>query len=408
MMRIGPKSLITIFVVLTLCTCIDPYSPKLRGYGSLLVVDGLITDENTSYTVKLSGTIQEQNEMPVMVSDATVFLTDDEGNNISLYNKGRGIYKTDSTGFKGIVGRTYVLHILTHNGDEYESEPCLMQSVPEIDSIYYSKEQELVNNGSETSDGIRFYLDSKPGDNNHYYRWDFKETWKFKVPNPKKYEYINDSIINPVTTVKEYCWSNRNSDEILVHSDYSGQADRIVKEPIFFIASDKSNRLLIQYSILIRQYSISKKEYDFWNNMKQVNESGGDIFAKQPFSVKSNIHNINDQLEQVLGYFQVSAVKQKRKTISFSDISEMNLPFFHYPCDRIEMAPKDYPWPPLAPPLTWDDIYNMYISSGYSFVEPKYVPGTSELQKLVFTMPDCANCELTGTIVKPGFWVDLK
>jgi hypothetical protein len=408
MMRIGPKSLITIFVVFTLCTCIDPYSPKLRGYGSLLVVDGLITDENTSYTVKLSGTIQEQNEMPLMVSDAKVFLTDDEGNNISLNNKGKGIYKTDSTGFKGIIGRTYILHILTHNGDEYESEPCLMQSVPEIDSIYYAKEQELINNGSETSDGIRFYLDSKPGDNNHYYRWDFKETWKFKVPNPKKYEYINDSIINPVINVKEYCWTNRNSDGILIHSDYSGQADRIEKEPIFFIASDKSNRLLIQYSILIRQYSISKKEYDFWNNMKQVNESGGDIFAKQPFSVKSNIHNINNQLEQVLGYFQVSAVKQKRKTISFSDISEMNLPFFHYPCDRIEMAPKDYPWPALAPPLTWDDIYNMYASSGYSFVEPKYVPGTSELQKLVFTMPVCANCELTGTMIKPGFWVDLK
>jgi hypothetical protein len=408
MMRFGPKSLITIFVVFTLCTCIDPYSPKLRGYGSLLVVDGLITDENTSYTVKLSGTIQEQNEMPLMVSDATVFLTDDEGNNISLNNKGKGIYKTDSTGFKGIIGRTYILHILTHNGDEYESEPCLMQSVPEIDSIYYAKEQELINNGSETSDGIRIYLDSKPGDNNHYYRWDFKETWKFKVPNPKKYEYINDSIINPVTTVKEYCWANRNSDEILIHSDYSGQADRIVNEPIFFIASDKSNRLLIQYSILIRQYSISKKEYDFWNNMKQVNESGGDIFAKQPFSVKSNIHNINDQLEQVLGYFQVSAVKQKRKSISFSDISEMNLPFFHYPCERIEMAPKDYPWPALAPPLTWDDIYNMYVSSGYSFVEPKYVPGTSELQKLVFTMPVCANCELTGTMIKPGFWIDLK
>jgi hypothetical protein len=408
MLKIRPKSLIIIFIVFVSYTCIDPYSLKLRGYGSLLVVEGLITDDNTSYSVKLSGTIQEQNEMPLPVSDAKVFLTDDAGNNIPMNITGKGIYKTDSIQFRGIIGRTYILHVIKHNGDEYESEPCLMRPVPEIDSVYFAREQELVNNGTETNEGIMIYLDSKPGSDNQYYRWDFKETWKFKVPNPKKYIYVNDSTIIPVGVVKEYCWTNRNSNEIIIHSDYSGQADRIEKEPIFFIASGKSNRLLLQYSILVRQYSISKKEYDFWNSMKQVNESSGDIFAKQPFSVKSNIRNINDPEEQVLGYFQVSAVKQKRKNIPFSEILEMNMPFYHYPCERIEMAPKDYPWPALAPPLTWDDIYNMYTSSDYSFVEPKYVPGTSELQKLVFTMPACANCELSGTMTKPDFWTDFN
>jgi hypothetical protein len=408
MLRLGPKSLIPVIIVFTLCTCIDPYIPKLKGYGSLLVVDGLITDENTSYTVMLSGTIQEQNARPVMVSDATVFITDDTGNKISFKNRGSGIYKTDSIEFKGITGRTYILHVLTHNGDEYKSDSCMLYPVPEIDSVYYIREQELISNGSESIDGIRIYLDSKQDDNNKYYRWDFKETWKFKVPSPKKYEYINDSVIIPVARVKEYCWANIKSNEILIHSVYSGQAGRIEKEPIFFIASEKSDRLLLRYSILVRQYSISKKEYDFWNNMKQVNESGGDIFAKQPFSIKSNIHNINDPQEQVLGYFQVSAVKQKRKDILFSDIVELNLPYYHNPCERVEMAPKDYPWPPLAPPLKWDDIYDMYTSSGYNFVEPKYIPGTSELDKLVFAMPECSNCEITGTMTKPDFWIDLN
>jgi hypothetical protein len=163
----------------------------------------------------------------------------------------------------------------------------------------------------------------------------------------------------------------------------------------------------MQYSILIRQYSISKKEYDYWDNLKRINESGDDLFATQPFPVISNIHNINDPLEQILGYFQVSAVKEKRKDIPFSDVVDLGLPVYTYPCERIEMAPEDYPRSPYSPPLTWDDLYEMYcITSDYYFVEPKYKGTSGQLDKLVFARPECANCELTGTFSKPDFWID--
>jgi len=79
------------------------------------------------------------------------------------------------------------------------------------------------------------------------------------------------------------------SDEILIYSNYSGQTGPVKKEPLLFIAPDQSDRLLIQYSMLVSQYSISKAEYDFWNDLKQVNETGGDIFAKQPYNILSNI-----------------------------------------------------------------------------------------------------------------------
>jgi len=409
MLKVGHKSIITLIAVFTLCTCIDPYTPKLKGYDSLLVVDGLITDANTSYTVKLSGTIQNQNNSPVMVSDANVFITDDAGNNCNLKNRGNGIYKTDSLEFIGIVGRTYTLHITTNAGDEYVSDPCVMQSVPDIDSIYFAKDQELINNGTQSQEGVSIYLDSKEGDYNQYYRWAYEETWKFKVPYPKKFNFnMADSSITSVAAVKEYCWKSRNSDEILIYSNYSGQTGPIKKEPIYFIATDQSDRLLIEYSILIKQYSVSKAEYDFWNNLKQVNESGGDIFASQPFPVISNIHNINNPGEQVLGYFQVSSVKQKRKNIPFSEIAGMNLPFYHYPCERIEAAPSDYQ-AALGPLITWDFVYALFcVTSDYYFVEPVYGNGANQLEKMVFARPECANCEITGTITKPVFWVDLN
>jgi Domain of unknown function (DUF4249) len=406
MLKISPKSLIILTAVFTLSTCIDPYSPKLKGYDSILVVDGLITDENSACTIKLSKTLQDQNTVPVVVSDATINITDDEGNSSQLNSMGGGIYKTDSTAFKGIIGRSYTLHITTHDGNEYESVPCLMQPVPDIDSVYFEKDVEIVNNGTESQEGIRIYLDSKPGDNNEYYRWSFDETWKFKVPFPKKYNYIDTITIIAVDKINEYCWKNRKSSEILIRSIYSGQNPQIEKEPIFFIATDQSDRLMIEYSILVKQYSISKNEYDFWDNLKLVNESGGDIFASQPFEVISNIQNINNPNERVLGYFQVSAVKQKRKYILFADMASLQLPFFHPDCVRIARGPQDYP----RGSFTFDDIYRGFpATAGYVFVEPIYkAGGTQHLERLVFTKFECADCELTGTSARPDFWIDLK
>ncbi|MCX6321502.1 MAG: DUF4249 family protein [Bacteroidia bacterium] len=98
-MKTRPKSLITIFIVIALCTCIDPYKPKLSGYGSLLVVEGLITDEKASYEVKLSRTMQAEDLIPEKVNDADMTITDEIGNQTILQNFGDGLYKTNSVVF---------------------------------------------------------------------------------------------------------------------------------------------------------------------------------------------------------------------------------------------------------------------------------------------------------------------
>ncbi len=403
------RSAIATAAVLSLCSCIDPYTPNLKGYQPLFVVDGLLTDANSACKVRLTKTFQEQNSNPEIVADATVFITDDLGNANDLAYTGNGIYKADSIVFRGVIGRTYVLHIQTSEGQVYESEPSLLQPVPEIGNVYYQKDQELINNGTATIDGIRIYVDSKKGEDKQNYKWSFEETWKFKVPTPKAYDYINDSTVLPVADVKDFCYKGNVSDEILVNTTNTGGSGVIKKQPVLFIAPDQSDRLLIQYSILVKQYSISNNEYDFWNNLKQINESGGDIFSKQPFTVISNIKNVNNSAERILGYFQVSSVSEKRLYITFSELSGLKLPLFHYDCVRLSKQPSDYPNSFMAPPPTWDDLYSMFcVTSDFYLVEPLYIPGTNKLQKLIFARPECANCELTGTRKKPDFWVDMK
>jgi len=52
LIRIIFKAIVFIFLVV-LASCIDPYTHNLKNYKSLLVVEGLITNENVPYTINL-------------------------------------------------------------------------------------------------------------------------------------------------------------------------------------------------------------------------------------------------------------------------------------------------------------------------------------------------------------------
>lgn len=409
------KQLFKAFVLLLLAwafsTCIDPYTPVLEGYESLLVVEGLVTDEAVPYEVRLTRSIQHEDSVPERVTDATVYISDESGSEAYLGLSSSGSYVTDPAEFTGVTGKTYTLHITTADGREYESDPALMLPVPGIEDIYYEKDKEYSSDRSEILEGIRIYVDTEKGSGeNQYLRWEYEETWKFKLADYKRYNYINDSTIFPVNEVLDYCWKTAKSSAIVEGSIVPGKDDFIKKAPVCFVASAKSDRLILQYSILVKQYSLSSEAYEFWDNLKQVNEAGGSIFDEQPYPVISNIICLNDPGEKVLGYFQVSAAKQVRKYITASELDELSLPWFIYDCTRYEVNPLDY-WAPgsMLPPMSWDELYNMFTQAGdFAFVEPIYNESTDELENLVFVASDCSDCTLTGSSEKPEWWIDLN
>jgi hypothetical protein len=284
-----------------------------------------------------------------------------------------------------------------------------MTPVTGIDSVYYAKDEVVNSTLNTTVTGIGVYLDSDEEiGGNTYFRWEYEEIWKFQVPSQKKYNYINDRVIIPLTNVSEYCWKSNKSGGILIGSVLPGLTDSIKKMPVTFIQPDQSDRLTIQYSILVRQMSVTKKEFDFWSNLKQVNEIRGSIYDTQPYSVISNIYNVDNPDERVLGYFSVSAVKEKRIYILPKDIYGMGLPQFNYDCQEYERSPSDYmPNPATGKAFTFDEIYDMFMAAGgLIFVRPIYT-GQNQLYKLVFVPVQCSDCSLTGSVSKPDFWTDL-
>jgi len=398
-------------ILLTAWSCIDPYVPKLSGFKPVLVVDGLITNANRSYLVKLSESVQVKDSTPFKISDATVWITDDAGVRTNLANQGNGQYKTDSLIFTGEVGKKYQLHIIKADGSEYASDSCKMLPVPDIDTVYFLKDTRLYDNQTIIRPGISIYIDSKePPEDQYYLRWTFDETWRYKIPYPTKYNYLNDStiLLLPASQVKEFCYRGSSNTEVLTSEIQPGTTGSLKGIPMTFIASELSSRLLIRYSIIIHQYSISHQEYKYWNNLKTVGETEGDLFGSQPFAIVANVRNVRDPNEMVLGYFQVSAVSEKRIFIDYmKDIMPLNLPTYRYQCKLISMSPQDYQyassWVKL---MTWDKLYDMFTQNGYVFVAPYYDPVKNNLQKLMFSTPECANCELTGTSGRPYFWTD--
>jgi len=395
------KLFILLFFAVTLFTCIDPYSPKLDKFQSLLVVDALVTDEDISNYVYLSRTKSTAGEVAEKVTGATVIIKDDLGNSTTLTEFSAGEYKTDSLYFRGVAGRYYILYIETADGADYESESCCLYPSEDIDSIYYIKDNKIKDN--ETREGISIYVHSKGGSESNLCRWTYKEYWKFNIPSPKRYNYVSGARITPVIVENETCWKKDESDEIIIKSSESGAS-----LPLLFRLSDETDRFTVQYCIMVRQLSVSKSEYEFWSRMKQVVESGGDIFDKQPFQINGNIHNINDNEERVLGYFQVSAVKEKLRYITKKEIDKLDLPMYRYDCKKVFFAKEDLPrdYATIPDSATWDDVYRYGTYLGYTFQWPIYSPGGAVIS-LAFATKVCSDCSLTGNINMPYFWTDL-
>ena len=394
-----------------MASCIDLYKPNLKNYKSHLVVEGVISNENASYNINLHRTTNVNGASSEKVNDANVYITDGDGIKTILQNCDDGNYKTDSSAFRGIIGKKYTLNILTSDGEEYRSDECTLLPVASIDSTYYEKGEEISGNLGVSSTGLKIFLNtSLDSGASQYFRWTFNETWKFLIPYPPTYKCLmvldeETYLFEQIAVVKDICWRENQSTEILINSLSSGLTNFINKQSIQFIDPVKSDRLTQQYSILIKQYSLSEKEFNFWKNLKKAGEAGEDIFGSQPYQVSGNIHNVNDASESVAGFFSVSALSQKRIYITARELDQLYLPHYKTDCREITKGPNDFP--ARNPPSFWE-IYNKIMRpEDYTFIRPIFNPDKT-LRLLVYATKYCSLCEFNGITSRPDFWVDLK
>ena len=304
------RNILILIMLLTLFSqgCREPFNVEVPSGNSLLVVDAMITDQPGPYMVKLSrSSALNSTDFPAE-SGAVVTLESTSGEEEVLEEAMDGYYFTSENGIKGIIGEQYRLSIQTGDQVTYQSDWELLKRTPAIDSVYFIYQEQDSRDG--LLQGMQTFVDTHdPANDTRYYRYEWVESWQYRVPYSTPFEYLGNDNVKLIEE-KETCWIEEPSSSINVTTTIQNQTDKVSRHPILFVTT-QTPRLRIRYSLLLKQYALDEDEYFFWKNLKETVNEGGTLFDRQPQSITGNLHRI-DSSEPVLGYFSASAISTER------------------------------------------------------------------------------------------------
>ena len=379
--------------------CVEPFIPDLDEGDTrkLLVVEGLITDQPGPFSVRLTYSVPVYDKWNILadympVEGAEIRIIDDTGNIFMLFETESGWYETEEKDLEGIPGHSYILTIHTTDGKQYESSTELMREVPGIDSVYH---EEFMRTYFEEEtpyeeNGLHILVNTRAaGDDIAYFKWEFEETWEFEMPGYIEVQHGTDEQAPPPTweeiyieEERKHCWVSESSRLILVKSTVDNASNEIRGFILQSAGGPSDDRLNIKYSILVKQYMISRELYDFFRKIRGSNEETGGIYEKAPTQIIGNILCCNGD-EEALGYFMASAVKTKRIFISPGEHKVLNGTAYGL-CG----------WTTFVPPPPHDKYHERYFYGTYDNGKT-IVRDHSEY---------CVDCRIRGTNIQPDFW----
>jgi len=374
-------TLILLLVASMAASCVTQFIPEIDGEEYAIVIEGLVTDRDEVYEVRISWSDPlNPTSPPPPVSNFTVTVADDTGNEFPFAYSGGNLYISDSSQFRSVPGRSYRL-LVEGNGHFFESDYMELVPVPVIDSLNALFEYNEFYNPGQLTPGYQISVNTfDPTGECRFYRWDFIETWEFRLP------------WNYRTIINRICWKSATSDVINIKSTSVLDESRITGQPVTFVTSE-TDRLTAKYSILVRQYSLNETEFIYWENVRKVAFDAGGLFDVIPSSIPGNIYCTDDPAIKVLGYFSVSGVAEKRL---FLENFNLQFPDFYESCPFDTILVNQWN------PIVHKDIYIL--------TEWTPDPPTNAVPPLIYYVlsrkRECADCSMNGTTEMPGFWND--
>ncbi len=370
-------SLYIILFLLVAASCKQTYLPPAIAHPpNYLVVEGNIESNGTDTTTfTLSRTVKLDSNALVPETGAAVTVEGTDNSSYPLADSGKGAYRAPLTSLNPNV--SYRLHIVTSAGKQYASDYVLLVKNPSIDSITWARVQTNVR------DGVQIYANTHdPKNNTHYYRWDYQEVWQFHSKHEEIGRYTPGIGIHSVLDLNNYvCWHYQRSTDIVLTSDAQLGQDIVYNAPIVFIPNG-SQQFQVRYSILVKQYALTKDAFAWWQKLQKNTEDLGSIFGVLPSANPGNIHCLTDTAEPVLGYVGGTNTHSQRIFITNDQAQPWQ---FNWDCDDtksknaveiLDLAMGGY--------LIWQ----VNRSDGYTYLAYK----------------TCIDCTLTGINVKPSFW----
>lgn len=242
---------------------------------------------------------------------------------------------------------------------------------------------------NDSISGIRFYIDFTYNDEEYeYIRWDLTETYEFHNPDMLGYILDVDFKMKELPDTANYKVCYFTNELTSIHSMSMSYLDYgiYIKKPFTFVPNIQiEQKLHHKYSLLVRQYSLGEAAFHYWNELKKTSQEQGFLFDRQPALLKSNIHNINDESEVVLGFFSMSSVVERR---AFAVKPEgLDLRDYEWYCFPVDKGPVG--------PLTIEDLPMYYARASQG--------GVSAFAEVNHHCVDCREYKHSSHI-KPDFW----
>ena len=373
-------------------SCKEKYLPPIGKENlNYLVVDGTLINGPDSTIIRLSRTKKlNDNSVNGGEENAQMTVEDAEGNtlyNFTAANK-KGIYTVP--GMNLTLAKKYRLRINTTDGNQYVSDDIIVRATPPIDSVSW------MHNG----DGITIYANTHdPLNDTKYYRWEYAETWDYYTHYFSRIKYVNnppiiDSMFPPRNADEfvYHCWKTNLSTQVLLGTSLKLSGDVISLAPIRFIPQNAFEISSI-YSILVKQYSLTKESFEYFDNLKRISEQTGSLFDAQPSEINGNIHNINNPDQLVVGYMTACSLQQQRIFITNDQADPWNYVLY---------CPDKH----LVPLIT--DSLQLFYGGGSPLltpIEPVLDLRSGRIIGINGGIPICTDCTSRGaTNVKPDFW----
>lgn len=373
-----------VLIIFIFGACKKPYEPKIdENVGTILVVEGFINTGVGATKFVLSKAAQLSNKATfVPENGATVSVESSAGVSQTLSALGNGVYQ--NTQLNIIATQKYRLRIKTSTGKDYASEYVEVKTTPNIDQVTWK----------EVSGGVQISADAHDNQSkSRYYMWNYEETWLFSSNYDSDVIYKGSTMYDRTPEESVYrCWGTNSSSSIILGNSLKLAEDIISNQPIAIIPSG-SEKLGIRYSILVKQYALTKQAFEYMETLKKNTEELGSIFGPLPSQQISNIKNLNNADDIVVGYVYATSKTEKRIFIDNKDIS--------------------YVWSVVKPnsdvclqsEILQTSNLGQYFSSGTLVPTYKiYDPSGVAVIGYGLAPRICVDCTLRGTKTMPSFW----
>ncbi len=301
----------TALLIWIVMACRKPFeAPENPDAGTTLVVEGGLAVGDSADNRILLSRLQPLDDTVISrpESGATITILSNTGSSWLIPEVAPGEYRSLNT---IPASNDHKLRIVTRSGRKYETPFLKTVNTPPIDSVTWQDQQ-----------NVDIYVHTHdPSNATPYYRWDFTETWEYRALYESYAEYRNGQLVDRTPDEMVYqCWRTRQSEKILIANTLALTENRISYQPLITIVRPEE-RLSVRYSILVRQYGMTREAYEFWNILRKNTELTGSLFDPQPSQLPGNITCLDDPAENVIGFICAGKQVSKRIFIRNADLA---------------------------------------------------------------------------------------